>query len=92
MHRCRKYARLWKGHANPALHFRIGGLDTRVVLSLIHISEPTRLALISYAVFCLKKKNEYFVLTVSTWFLDGLFSLVCDALEHTAVSPFFCLT
>ncbi|GAB5818679.1 hypothetical protein JMUB7540_28280 [Staphylococcus aureus] len=24
-------------------------------LSLIHISEPTRLALISYAVFCLKK-------------------------------------
>ena len=25
-------------------------------LSLIHISEPTRLALISYAVFCLKKK------------------------------------
>ncbi len=33
------------------------GLDTLVVLSLIHISEPTRLALISYAVFCLKKKN-----------------------------------
>ncbi len=32
--------------------------DTRVVrLSLIHISEPTRLALISYAVFCLKKKK-----------------------------------
>ena len=26
-------------------------------LSLIHISEPTRLQLISYAVFCLKKKN-----------------------------------
>ena len=26
-------------------------------LSLIHISEPTRLALISYAVFCLKKKK-----------------------------------
>ena len=25
-------------------------------LSLIHISEPTRLQLISYAVFCLKKK------------------------------------
>ncbi len=33
------------------------GLDTLVVLSLIHISEPTRLALISYAVFFLKKKN-----------------------------------
>ena len=28
-------------------------------LSLIHISEPTRQAEISYAVFCLKKKTEY---------------------------------
>src|SRR5450756_1021889 len=27
-----------------------------LVLSLIHISEPTRLGMISYAVFCLKKK------------------------------------
>ncbi|GAB5876302.1 hypothetical protein JMUB7536_27640 [Staphylococcus aureus] len=27
-------------------------------LSLIHISEPTRLALISYAVFCLKKTSR----------------------------------
>src|SRR5450756_2156380 len=27
------------------------------LLSLIHISEPTRLGMISYAVFCLKKKN-----------------------------------
>src|SRR5450756_439571 len=27
-------------------------------LSLIHISEPTRLGMISYAVFCLKKKNN----------------------------------
>src|SRR5450759_2174707 len=27
-------------------------------LSLIHISEPTRLGMISYAVFCLKKKNR----------------------------------
>eukprot|EP00658_Telonema_sp_P-2_P075349 TRINITY_DN64872_c0_g1_i1.p1 TRINITY_DN64872_c0_g1~~TRINITY_DN64872_c0_g1_i1.p1 ORF type:complete len:128 (-),score=21.75 TRINITY_DN64872_c0_g1_i1:135-518(-) len=27
-------------------------------LSLIHISEPTRLLSISYAVFCLKKKNK----------------------------------
>ena len=27
------------------------------VLSLIHISEPTRLLSISYAVFCLKKKS-----------------------------------
>eukprot|EP00658_Telonema_sp_P-2_P037171 TRINITY_DN26760_c0_g1_i2.p1 TRINITY_DN26760_c0_g1~~TRINITY_DN26760_c0_g1_i2.p1 ORF type:complete len:230 (-),score=43.97 TRINITY_DN26760_c0_g1_i2:46-735(-) len=29
-----------------------------VVLSLIHISEPTRLLSISYAVFCLKKKKK----------------------------------
>src|SRR5428012_340 len=27
-------------------------------LSLIHISEPTRLGIISYAVFCLKKKKN----------------------------------
>ena len=27
-----------------------------ICLSLIHISEPTRLGMISYAVFCLKKK------------------------------------
>ena len=27
-------------------------------LSLIHISEPTRRTPISYAVFCLKKKNQ----------------------------------
>ena len=29
-----------------------------VLLSLIHISEPTRQAEISYAVFCLKKKKR----------------------------------
>src|SRR5659263_154514 len=29
---------------------------TNPALSLIHISEPTRLGMISYAVFCLKKK------------------------------------
>ena len=28
-------------------------------LSLIHISEPTRLLSISYAVFCLQKKNNH---------------------------------
>src|SRR5678815_107701 len=31
---------------------------TGLELSLIHISEPTRLLSISYAVFCLKKKNK----------------------------------
>ena len=29
-----------------------------LMLSLIHISEPTRLLSISYAVFCLKKKKK----------------------------------
>src|SRR5450756_3055603 len=29
--------------------------DVPIILSLIHISEPTRLGMISYAVFCLKK-------------------------------------
>ena len=31
---------------------------TEFKLSLIHISEPTRQAEISYAVFCLKKKKQ----------------------------------
>ena len=31
--------------------------DKDLTLSLIHISEPTRRTPISYAVFCLKKKN-----------------------------------
>src|SRR5450759_5760207 len=34
----------------------LGG--TLLALSLIHISEPTRLGMISYAVFCLKKKKK----------------------------------
>src|SRR5450756_1754253 len=43
------------------LLFRGFGLDEPlegIVLSLIHISEPTRLGMISYAVFCLKKKKK----------------------------------
>src|SRR5450759_5837903 len=37
--------------------FALAGLPLRKLpLSLIHISEPTRLGMISYAVFCLKKK------------------------------------
>ena len=35
-----------------------GVIDTSQHLSLIHISEPTRLLSISYAVFCLKKKKQ----------------------------------
>src|SRR5450759_2313125 len=33
-------------------------IKTLYELSLIHISEPTRLGMISYAVFCLKKKKK----------------------------------
>src|SRR5678815_6038894 len=33
-------------------------LAAQLYLSLIHISEPTRLLSISYAVFCLKKKKK----------------------------------
>src|SRR5450759_4662680 len=36
----------------------LAGVSAQYELSLIHISEPTRLGMISYAVFCLKKKNE----------------------------------
>src|SRR5450756_1971652 len=32
--------------------------QTAQAVSLIHISEPTRLGMISYAVFCLKKKKD----------------------------------
>src|SRR5665648_624288 len=32
--------------------------DDPLTLSLIHISEPTRLGMTSYAVFCLKKKKK----------------------------------
>eukprot|EP00658_Telonema_sp_P-2_P058310 TRINITY_DN46778_c0_g1_i1.p1 TRINITY_DN46778_c0_g1~~TRINITY_DN46778_c0_g1_i1.p1 ORF type:complete len:112 (+),score=31.98 TRINITY_DN46778_c0_g1_i1:162-497(+) len=35
-----------------------GIIATPDTLSLIHISEPTRLLSISYAVFCLKKKKQ----------------------------------
>ena len=34
-------------------------INSDLDLSLIHISEPTRLLSISYAVFCLKKKNKF---------------------------------
>eukprot|EP00825_Cyclidium_porcatum_P006454 TRINITY_DN13207_c0_g2_i4.p2 TRINITY_DN13207_c0_g2~~TRINITY_DN13207_c0_g2_i4.p2 ORF type:complete len:105 (-),score=5.70 TRINITY_DN13207_c0_g2_i4:29-343(-) len=35
----------------------LDGESVILALSLIHISEPTRLGMISYAVFCLKKKK-----------------------------------
>eukprot|EP00658_Telonema_sp_P-2_P052791 TRINITY_DN41074_c0_g1_i1.p1 TRINITY_DN41074_c0_g1~~TRINITY_DN41074_c0_g1_i1.p1 ORF type:complete len:112 (+),score=14.03 TRINITY_DN41074_c0_g1_i1:291-626(+) len=40
-------------HPHPRPHL----VESQEHLSLIHISEPTRLLSISYAVFCLKKKK-----------------------------------
>src|SRR5450756_2844718 len=37
--------------------WEVRGPRRHFTLSLIHISEPTRLGMISYAVFCLKKKK-----------------------------------
>eukprot|EP00658_Telonema_sp_P-2_P071349 TRINITY_DN60618_c0_g1_i4.p1 TRINITY_DN60618_c0_g1~~TRINITY_DN60618_c0_g1_i4.p1 ORF type:complete len:383 (-),score=81.97 TRINITY_DN60618_c0_g1_i4:99-1247(-) len=60
-----------RGHDSDQVHFHDQVLDGQVLddqvlseannptLSLIHISEPTRLLSISYAVFCLKKKKKY---------------------------------
>ena len=49
------------GFATTAQAYRdfleLSGLNKQIHLSLIHISEPTRPRLISYAVFCLKKKK-----------------------------------
>ena len=47
----------------PQFVITVGNIDFLVpgeveALSLIHISEPTRLLSISYAVFCLKKKKS----------------------------------
>src|SRR5674476_1602088 len=47
--RCKETEKLHADHVHP--HSKGG-------LSLIHISEPTRQAEISYAVFCLKKKKK----------------------------------
>eukprot|EP00658_Telonema_sp_P-2_P067600 TRINITY_DN56516_c0_g1_i1.p1 TRINITY_DN56516_c0_g1~~TRINITY_DN56516_c0_g1_i1.p1 ORF type:complete len:144 (-),score=25.43 TRINITY_DN56516_c0_g1_i1:79-510(-) len=54
----------WAGDAVSAMKKGRAAMDVPAMvdklgraLSLIHISEPTRLLSISYAVFCLKKKN-----------------------------------
>ena len=44
------------GFADTIVQISIGRVVCGAGLSLIHISEPTRLGMISYAVFCLKKK------------------------------------
>src|SRR5660398_119175 len=54
-----RVVRLYADHpdgVNHALCARVSGaMENALDLSLIHISEPTRLRRISYAVFCLKK-------------------------------------
>src|SRR5450756_2779225 len=55
------YLKLDVRHSLIGKLVRAVGIDTVVhtlTLSLIHISEPTRLGMISYAVFCLKKKKK----------------------------------
>ena len=42
----------------------VGSMMQALSLSLIHISEPTRQAEISYAVFCLKKKKKKTKMTI----------------------------
>ena len=52
-----------RNNGGRSSHFPVEEEPARLVtssiftLSLIHISEPTRLGMISYAVFCLKKKK-----------------------------------
>src|SRR5674476_1619140 len=44
--------------SQPRTDTRNRSHERDLILSLIHISEPTRQAEISYAVFCLKKKKK----------------------------------
>src|SRR5450759_815599 len=57
---CGDLVRAVRMESNRAVSYWWGvsdGIVTQWRLSLIHISEPTRLGMISYAVFCLKKKK-----------------------------------
>ena len=60
---CEERSFLAPMNKNSKIHKMIGIVSG---LSLIHISEPTRQAEISYAVFCLKKKKKTRCLTKRT--------------------------
>src|SRR5665648_899209 len=47
-----------EGEHRDVIDELLGDIEAAFTLSLIHISEPTRLGMISYAVFCLKKKKK----------------------------------
>eukprot|EP00658_Telonema_sp_P-2_P022551 TRINITY_DN19015_c0_g1_i1.p1 TRINITY_DN19015_c0_g1~~TRINITY_DN19015_c0_g1_i1.p1 ORF type:complete len:102 (+),score=24.52 TRINITY_DN19015_c0_g1_i1:153-458(+) len=49
--------RMWVFQSS-SIRLSLRSLTASSNLSLIHISEPTRLLSISYAVFCLKKKKK----------------------------------
>src|SRR5674476_1626788 len=53
-----KNLQVMKEQMNSPCVEEVAAFDKFIELSLIHISEPTRQAEISYAVFCLKKKNK----------------------------------
>ena len=63
-------ARLGKGHVLGDARVQVMAdhqhIEMLIHLSLIHISEPTRLLSISYAVFCLKKKKKHNTQTQSS--------------------------
>ena len=55
-------------------------------LSLIHISEPTRQAEISYAVFCLKKKILVHFVPEKLPFVNGILSNAAIAVSLSYLS------
>eukprot|EP00658_Telonema_sp_P-2_P061516 TRINITY_DN50210_c0_g1_i1.p1 TRINITY_DN50210_c0_g1~~TRINITY_DN50210_c0_g1_i1.p1 ORF type:complete len:215 (+),score=31.16 TRINITY_DN50210_c0_g1_i1:241-885(+) len=58
------------------LEATISQIDSELALSLIHISEPTRLLSISYAVFCLKKKKTKNTKSINSVRQDSLLLLL----------------
>ena len=56
-------------------------------LSLIHISEPTRLLSISYAVFCLKKKKPSFNPSISHHPYPSLYLQIHTHTSHSLFPP-----